>query len=52
MDFISNQDSQIKEMLQIIGVDSIDALFAAIPPPLLCQNRLLMTVFPKAKECP
>lgn len=34
MDFISNQEPQIVEMLRTIGVDSVEALFAAIPPHL------------------
>ncbi len=34
MDFISNQEPQIVEMLRILGVDSIEALFEAIPPRL------------------
>jgi len=31
MDFISNQDIQIKEMLAALGIDSIDELFRDIP---------------------
>lgn len=34
MDFISNQQPQIEEMLSAIGVKSIDDLFDAIPPLL------------------
>lgn len=34
MDFVANQKEQIDEMLKVIGVDSIDALFAAIPSAL------------------
>lgn len=34
MDFVSNQEPQIKEMLSAIGVDSIGELFAAIPQKL------------------
>lgn len=34
MDFVSNQEPQIQEMLAAIGVESIDALFAAIPREL------------------
>ena len=34
MDFISNQNPQIEEMLKAIGIKSIDELFAAIPPAL------------------
>lgn len=31
MDFVSNQEPQIREMLKAIGIDSIDDLFQAIP---------------------
>lgn len=31
MDFISNQDSQIKDMLAAIGIDSIEKLFSSVP---------------------
>lgn len=31
MDYVSNQEPQLKEMLKTIGVDSVDALFSAIP---------------------
>lgn len=34
MDFISNREPQIKEMLQAIGIASVDELFDAIPPNL------------------
>lgn len=34
MDFISNQHAQIKEMLEAIGIDDIEALFADIPSNL------------------
>ncbi len=34
MDFISNQQPQIEEMLKIIGIDSIDRLFESIPKKL------------------
>lgn len=34
MDFISNKQAQITEMLAVIGVDSIDELFQSIPPSL------------------
>lgn len=34
MDFISNKEPQIKEMLKAIGVNSIDDLFTAIPAHL------------------
>jgi glycine dehydrogenase subunit 1 len=34
MDFISNQDFQNREMLKAIGVESVEELFAAIPPSL------------------
>jgi glycine dehydrogenase subunit 1 len=34
MDFISNQEEQINEMLKAIGIADIDALFADIPPNL------------------
>ena len=31
MDFVSNREAQVEEMLASIGVESIDDLFAAIP---------------------
>lgn len=34
MDFVSNQTSQIEEMLAVIGVPTIEALFEAIPEKL------------------
>ncbi len=34
MDFISNQESQRQEMLKVVGVNSIDDLFRAIPQKL------------------
>lgn len=34
MDFISNKDPQIQEMLQVIGVSNIDDLFSDIPQKL------------------
>jgi glycine dehydrogenase subunit 1 len=34
MDFISNQEQQNQEMLEAIGVHSIEELFSAIPAPL------------------
>lgn len=34
MDFIANKDPQIQEMLKVVGVNSIDELFAAIPKKL------------------
>jgi glycine dehydrogenase subunit 1 len=40
MDFVSNQDVQIKEMLRSIGVDSIEALFTSIPPSLFHNKPL------------
>lgn len=38
MDFISNKAAQIEEMLKIIGINSIDELFAAIPNDLQLQR--------------
>ncbi|MBA2727339.1 MAG: aminomethyl-transferring glycine dehydrogenase subunit GcvPA [Parachlamydiaceae bacterium] len=35
MDFISNQEPQIKEMLKVIGVNNIEELFSAIPKQLI-----------------
>lgn len=35
MDFVSNQEAQIKKMLQEIGVKNVDELFNAIPASLL-----------------
>ena len=35
MDFVSNKDAQIKEMLQVIGVSDIEALYSAVPKKLL-----------------
>lgn len=34
MDYVANQEEQIKEMLRAIGVDNIEALYAAIPPQI------------------
>lgn len=34
MDFISNQDEQIAEMLRVIGVDTVDELFRDVPKNL------------------
>lgn len=34
MDFISNQQQQIEEMLATLGITSIDELFSAIPPAI------------------
>ena len=36
MPFIANTDEQRREMLKAIGVESIEALFADIPPELRC----------------
>jgi len=38
MPFIANTDSQCREMLAAIGVESIDDLFADIPPALRCEG--------------
>jgi len=35
MDFVSNREPQIQEMLKVIGVKSIDELFTAIPKKLI-----------------
>lgn len=35
MDFVSNTESQIQEMLKTLGVSSIEALLKSIPPSLL-----------------
>lgn len=40
MDFISNQPPQIEEMLEAIGVPSVDALFESIPHQLRKHVRL------------
>lgn len=37
MDFVANRAAQIKKMLALIGVTSIEELFTAIPPELLCE---------------
>lgn len=41
MDFISNREPQIEEMLKLIGVQSVDELFAAIPEKLILPRPLL-----------
>lgn len=38
MDYLSNQEHQIREMLQLIGVNSIEELFSDIPKDLLLQK--------------
>lgn len=40
MDFISNKEKQNQEMLQAIGVQSIEALFSAIPKQLFLKKPL------------
>ncbi|MGR3178645.1 MAG: aminomethyl-transferring glycine dehydrogenase subunit GcvPA [Candidatus Anammoxibacter sp.] len=40
MDFIPNTDEQRKEMLSVIGVDSIDDLFRDIPEHALLKNSV------------
>jgi glycine dehydrogenase subunit 1 len=40
MDYISNREPQVKEMLSEIGVDSMDALFSTIPDVLLVKKVL------------
>lgn len=37
MDFVANRAAQINKMLAVIGVSSIEELFTAIPPALLCE---------------
>lgn len=41
MDFISNQELQIREMLAVIGVDSVEALFSAIPESIHLARPLV-----------
>ncbi|MFC1806146.1 aminomethyl-transferring glycine dehydrogenase subunit GcvPA [Planctomycetota bacterium] len=41
MPFIANTDDQRREMLEAIGVESIEALFADIPPELRCGRLKL-----------
>lgn len=41
MDFVSNQESQIQEMLCAIGGDSIEALFQDIPKNLLLPKPII-----------
>lgn len=38
MDFVSNQEAQLKEMLQSIGVKNTEELFKAVPPSLLMRR--------------
>ncbi|MCD6303994.1 MAG: aminomethyl-transferring glycine dehydrogenase subunit GcvPA [Planctomycetes bacterium] len=38
MPFVANTDAQRREMLRAIGVESIDELFADIPPELRCEE--------------
>lgn len=40
MDFISNKEDQIAEMLTVIGVSDLDELFQSIPPSLMCPPIL------------
>lgn len=41
MDFVSNREEQIKEMLTFLGIDSIDTLFNAIPELIRHPRPLL-----------
>lgn len=41
MDFISNQESQIQEMLKVIGISSVDELFLTIPDALKMDKILI-----------
>lgn len=34
MDFVANKEAQIKEMLAVLGISSVEVLFEAIPPTL------------------
>ncbi len=64
MDFISNSEHQIKEMLQKIGVGSIEELFESIPAALLhrapqeddglseFEGKQLMEVIANSNEAP
>jgi glycine dehydrogenase subunit 1 len=38
MDFISNKEKQIKEMLEAIGVKDVKELFSSVPENLLCPR--------------
>lgn len=40
MDFISNQETQNKEMMSVLGITTIDELFRAIPESLRLQRPL------------
>lgn len=41
MDFISNQATQIKEMLDVLGLKSVDELFSVIPQDLMLPRPLV-----------
>jgi glycine dehydrogenase subunit 1 len=41
MDFVSNKDQQLRQMLEIIGVEKIEELFTAIPESLRLQRPLI-----------
>ena len=41
MDFVSNQEEQIKEMLRAIGVSSVDELFSAVPESIRLSRPAL-----------
>jgi glycine dehydrogenase subunit 1 len=41
MDFISNQEPQIQEMLKVLGISDIDALFADIPAQIKLSRPMV-----------
>lgn len=41
MDFIANQDPQIREMLKVLGIDAIDALFSDIPKEIFLKGSAI-----------
>ncbi len=41
MDFVANKEPQIQEMLQAIGISSIDELFVAIPEKLKRKRPMI-----------
>ncbi len=46
MDFISNKEPQIKEMLRVIGVASVEDLFVDIPEKIKIAKRTVNSLRP------
>jgi glycine dehydrogenase subunit 1 len=41
MDFVSNQEPQLREMLHVIGINNVEELFSAIPNKLKLPNPIV-----------